>query len=248
MNLKGVSEVVSYIFIFGIVLTTVAYAYVHISGIVKDVSEKYKIEGLRESFKRIQNVFFLSTYGGSVAQEIQIELQGGNLYVSDSPLVNVTIEPAGISYNGRLASVSFRQGDYRITIENGAVFEDYYGYHRTVVDPRIFLQKSEIKRVSGEKEDILVAVFYIVNGNFSLSGYGPVKLTFQSRLNKSYLINESGTMTIEISSDFSDRWKEHFERMGANVSLDGNKVKATLSFDEAVVTIFEVNVSTKLLT
>jgi len=254
MNSKGVSEVVGYIFVFGIVLSTLAYAYIHVSNLIKDTSESYRVEGLRESFKRVQNVFFLSAYGGAPVQTLQIELQGGNFYVDDDPAIKVTVttisEPV---INGKVGSIVFKYGDYKVVVENGAVFEDYYGYHRTVVDPRIFIQQVEIEQVSGAKGNVTMAVFYIVNGNLSISGYGPVELIFSSRVRDSYFFDTSGTINITVTSEFSERWWEYFRnRLGIATTPNsppspGEPVSVQINFDRAVVTVYEVNVSYRMI-
>lgn len=253
MNDKGVSEIVGYIFVFGIVLSTVAYAYINVANIIKDTSEKYRVEGLRESFKRVQNVFFLSAYGGSPLQSIQTELQGGSFYINDNPRIKVTVNGTTI-LNEKAGSIVFEFKDYKIAVENGAVFEDYYGYHRTVVDPRIFIQQVEISQVSGAKGNVTMAVFYITKGNLSISGYGPLELIFNARVRESHFYDSEGNMSIEIISDFSERWWNYFRNTMGIVTTNpstppssGQPVSIILNFDRAVITVYEVNVSYRLL-
>ncbi len=158
MNNKAVSEVVGYIFVFGIVVTTVAYAYVNVSTIIKDMYGQYRSRGLRESFKRIQNVFFLSSYGGAPVQTLQTEMQNGMLYVSTNPSIKLKVDSAEI-LNGAIGSIGFNYGDYKIAIENGAVFEDYYSYRRTVTDPRIFIQQVEVQALPEPMRRWLLSLF-----------------------------------------------------------------------------------------
>lgn len=252
MNNKAVSEVVGYIFVLGIVLSAVAYAYISVANLIKDTSDRYRVEGLRESFKRIQNVFFLSTYGGSPSQSLQTELQGGYFYIDGNPHVKVTISGETI-LDESVGSIIFKYGDYTIAVENGAVFEDYYGCKKTVVDPRIFIKQVEVEEVSGAKGNVTMAVFYIVRGDISVSGYGPVQLIFDSKVQRSYFSDSNGTMTISITSKFSERWWDYFKnRMGFETSpveppSSGQPVIASIDFDKAVVTVYAVNVSYRLL-
>ncbi len=250
MNSRGVSEVVGYLFIFGIVMTTVTYAFVHISSIVKETSDKYKIEGLRESFKRIQNIFFLSAYGGAPLQSIQIEMQGGKFYMKDNPKITIEVENNSGTYKffeDNVSSIVFEYGSYKIAIENGAVYESYYDYTRTVVDPRVFIQQVEVQGIPGNYYKVVTLIIYHLKGNGSTSGMGSIELIFSSQVNNSILDENPGNLTFLIeNSEFADRWWEYLRNMSqvsvfpSNKPTKGNLVRAIIPYDKLVITIFNV--------
>ncbi|MCS7122221.1 MAG: hypothetical protein NZ895_06460 [Archaeoglobaceae archaeon] len=251
MNSKAVSEVTSYMFILGIVMVSITYALVQVSMTIKDVSDKNKIEGLRESFKRIQNIFFLSAYGGAPLQTIQLEIQGGKLYLSPEPKVMIKIDDH-VFLEDFIGSLIFEYGDFTVSIENGAVYENYFRYKRTTVDPRIFIQKVEVQGVPGSYHKVLTVIIYRIHGNLSVSGLGAVKLIFSSKVNGSVLVEEPGTLILEIeNSQFSDRWWEYLNILEASVvpkkrPEPGEVVRAEIPFDKLVLIVLDVDVKYKV--
>jgi len=247
VNEKAVSEIVGYIFVFAIVLTSISYVYINVSDIVKDTSEKYRVEGLRESFQRITNIFFLSTYGGAPVQSIQMELQGGTLSIKDEPYIELKVNSNPILSNNT-KSIVYEFKDYTISVENGAIYENYYGYSRTIIDPRIFIQQVEVRGVSGAKENVTMVVVYMLNGNLTVSGMGAIDLIFQSRVFNSTFVENPGNLTMDITSPFASNWHDYFSNtLGVPSTINGNKVSVNINFDKAIITIYEVNVTYRMI-
>lgn len=252
MNSKGVSEIVGYLFVFGVVMTAVTYAFINVSTIVKENSDKYKIEGLRESFKRIQNVFFLSAYGGAPMQTIQIELQGGRLHLISEPTMKVELKEDSeieLFFEDKTGSILFEYGNYKIAVENGAVYEDYYGYLRTVVDPRIFIQQVEVQGVPGSYHRVVTMILYRIKGDVSLGGMGAVELIFISKVNESILKDDSGVAILTIkNSSFMDRWLSHFANLPA-IRILGveDELKVEMPYDKLVVAVFDVELRSRMI-
>lgn len=247
MNERAVSEIVGYIFVFAIVLSAISYVYINVSNIVKDTSEKYRVEGLRESFQRIMNIFFLSTYGGAPAQSIQMELQGGTLSIRDEPHIELKVNSTTI-LDTNTKSLVYEFKDYSISIENGAIYENYYGYNRTILDPRIFIQKVEVRGVSGIEQNVTMVVIYMLNGNLSISGMGAIDLIFQSRVKDSRFVETPGVLTMNITSPFAENWHEYFANtLGVPSKINNNKVSVSINFDKAIITIYEVNVTYRMI-
>ncbi|MEM4616591.1 MAG: hypothetical protein QXY19_06270 [Archaeoglobaceae archaeon] len=251
MNSKGVSETLGYFFIFGVVITTVAYAFIHVTGVVQDISDKYKVEGFRESFKRIQNVFFLSAYGGAPMQTLQVEMQGGKFYLSSKPKLKIEIvtdDGAQNIIDADIGALNFEYGNYNISIENGAVYENYYSYQRTLVDPRIFIHQMEVQGTPGSFHKVLTMIVYKVSGNLSVSGMGALEMIFASKLNNSILEDRSGVVVLTIeNSAFSNEWCKYFTSLTNSVSCDSGNVIASILFDKLVIAIFDVDVRYRIL-
>lgn len=77
MNSSAVSEILGYIFVTAIVIATISTVYVSTYDMLQDTSEDKKIEGLRQSFKRVQNVLPLSTYGGLLCKAFRLKYREG---------------------------------------------------------------------------------------------------------------------------------------------------------------------------
>ncbi len=243
MNDKAVSEVVGYIFVFGIILTAVTYAYLNVNNLVKDTSDKYRVEGIRESFKRIQNVFFLSTYGGSPMQSIQVEFQGGRLYVANESNIKIRIGTSEI-WNGYIGSLKYELGNYEVVIENGAIWENYYGYEKSVMDPRIFVKRIEVPGASGAKQTVVMVVVDKIKGNFSISGYGSVNLIFNSTVDRIIYNTTTGNVTFSVTSPYYENWYDFFQELTGDSFKDPSTSTAwmVIPYNKLIIAIYETKV------
>ncbi len=76
---RGVSEVIGYIYIFGIVMAVLAVVFVQVNNMVEDTKKSILTQSLEQSFKKIQYTFYSVAFGDAPSQVIEIEMQGGNL-------------------------------------------------------------------------------------------------------------------------------------------------------------------------
>uniref|UniRef100_A0A7C3M967 Uncharacterized protein n=1 Tax=Archaeoglobus fulgidus TaxID=2234 RepID=A0A7C3M967_ARCFL len=243
MNSKAVSEVVGYIFVFGIILTAVTYAYLNVNHLVKETTDKYRVEGIRESFKRVQNVFFLSVYGGAPLQSIQVEFQGGHLYIENKTTVRIEVENSPI-WEGDVRALSYELGDYKIVIENGAIWEDFYGYKRTVMNPRIFVKKVEVPGASGANYTVVMVVVDRLVGDVSIAGYGSVNLVFNTSVERVIYNTTPGYLNFSVSSPYYEKWYDFFQELTGDVFRDPltNTARMTVQYQKLIVTVYETEV------
>ena len=243
MNNKAVSEVVGYIFVFGIILTAVTYAYLNVNNLVKETTDKYKVEGIRESFKRVQNVFFLSVYGGAPVQSIQVEFQGGHLYIENQTSIRIRASGSPI-WNGDVRSLSYELNDYKIVIENGAIWEDFYGYKRSVMDPRIFVKRVEVPGASGAKQTVVMIVVDRLDGNFSIAGYGSVNLVFNTSVERVIYNTTPGNLTFSVSSPYYENWYDFFQELTGDVFKDPSTKRAwmTIPYQRLIIAVYKTKV------
>lgn len=174
-------------------------------------------------------------------QTIQIELQGGTIYISKDLQIEITAGNQSIYLDA--SSIIFEYRDYMIAIENGAVYERYY-VERSIVDPRIFIQLVEVQGVPGSYQKVLTAILYRIDGNLSMSGFGTVKLMFSSKFNRS-ILDEEGVMTLKIErSKFPEVWYNYFKSLNetAEISEFGEHVKVSISYNKLVLAILDVEV------
>ncbi len=124
---KAVSEVLSYIYIFGIVMAVLAVVFVQVNSLVEDTKKSILSQSLEQSFKKIQYTFYSVSFGDAPSQIIEIEMQGGNLALKKSSptfvvaLVNATKNVNNVS--GECPKM-FRPGCINLT----------YGYYNLSVN------------------------------------------------------------------------------------------------------------------
>ena len=246
MNNKAVSEIVGYIFVFGIILSAVTYAYINVNNLVKDTTDKYRVEGLRESFKRIQNVFFLSTYGGAPVQSIQVEFQGGYLYLANNTTGRILLNNTPV-VSGRIGSLDYKYKGYHVSIENGAIWEDYYGYKSVIMEPRIFVQRVETQGASGAYRTVVMIVVSKLTGNISIAGAGSVNLVFNSTVKKVIYNTTPGYLKLQIKSPFAENWYDFFQTLSSDVKYDAGNSTAEMQvyYDVVIITVYETEVTVR---
>ncbi|MDI9610083.1 MAG: hypothetical protein QFX36_02020 [Archaeoglobales archaeon] len=76
---NAVSEVTSYIYIFGIVMTVLAIVFVQVNSMVEDMKRSVLSKSLEQSFKKIQYLIYSVAFGDVPSQIAEIELQGGSM-------------------------------------------------------------------------------------------------------------------------------------------------------------------------
>ncbi len=243
MNSNGVSEVLGYILIMAIVITAISMVFLKTNTMVEDTSKMFISEGLRQSFKRILNVIAISTYGGAPLQSIQVELQGGSFWISND--TKVKIQVGSINITKYTDSLNYRYRDLRISLENGAVWEDYYGYKKAVEEPRIFIQTTFAKSSSYATKVVAVIVINRLVGNVSVSGQGPVKLIFNTTSVNVTTQDVSAVMNMSITSPYAKLWYDFFSSLPGDANLNNTTNTATLSvyIDRIVLTEYTTEVS-----
>jgi len=244
MDSKGVSETVGYLLILGIVIASISYAYVHAYSMIEDISSKFKDEGLRQSFKRIQNVLYSSTYGGAKLQSIQVELHGSFWIANDTYLriLSNSSLSTSILFEGYVRSLNYKYEDFEIVLENGAVWENYQGYKRVVEYPRIFIHTSYKPSPSEHKEKVVVVVINKYVQDFSISGEGSVRLIFNTTSTSFKVYDGPGNVKITVKSPHAKLWYDFFLTLPGDCELSGNIANFTTYYDKLVLAEYDIAV------
>jgi len=238
MDSKGVSETVGYLLILGVVIVSISYAYMHTHSMIEDTSSKFKAEGLRQSFKRIQNVLASSTYGGAPLQSIQVELHG-SFWIANETYLRVVKNSIPV-FEGYVKSLNYKYEDIEIVLENGAVWENNHGYKRAVEYPRIFVHKSYKPSPSGDTETIVVVVVNRYVQDFSISGEGSIRLTFNTTSTSFQVYDGPGNVTITVESPYAELWYDFFETLPGNSEFSGNTANFTTYYDKLVLSEYDI--------
>ncbi|MFN3384928.1 MAG: hypothetical protein ACK401_08570 [Archaeoglobaceae archaeon] len=249
MDEKAVSETMAYMMILGVVLFLISIVYVQVYNTTVDNAEKFKIISMRESFRKIYDVFVLSLYGGASLQQIQLELQGGAFYVTRNATMDIELfnDKGELidSHSFNLYSLNYEIGDFRISFENGALLEDYYDHRRFVQQPSIYLRSVQSPRASGEMETILVLVLNKIDSDVSVAGSGPIVMVFNSSMTLSRMYPTTGKVNLTVTSDYSELWANYFKDLGGSVFQSGNRVFVEITFNKIVLTVYTTNVTIK---
>lgn len=249
MDEKAVSETLGYIMILGVVLLLISMVYVQVYNTTIENTEKFKIISMRESFRKIYDVFVLSLYGGASLQQIQLELQGGNFYVTNIATMDIYVfsSDRGLidSHSFNLGSLNYELGNFRISFENGALLEDYYGYRKFVQQPSIYLKSVQSLQASGGVERVLVLVLNTIASNVSVGGSGSIVMTFNSSMNLSKMYPTTGKVVINVTSDYLELWADYFRDLGGSISESDNSISVEITFNKLILTVYTTNVTIK---
>jgi hypothetical protein len=80
---KGVSEVLSYIYVFAIVMAVMAIVYLNVNDFIMDTKDRVLGEGIEQSFKRIQYTIYSVAFGGAPVRVVEIEVQTGAISIQN---------------------------------------------------------------------------------------------------------------------------------------------------------------------
>ncbi len=240
MKERAVSEVLGYMLILSIVVAAISMVYLKVNDMVESTSEKFRVEGVRQSFKRILNVVSISTYGGAPLQSIQVELQGGSFWIANETRIKLTA--GNVSIDEFVGSLNYELENFRVSLENGAVWEDYYGYKRPVEEPRIFIHTTSESVPSGTTRTVAVVVITKFTGNVSIAGQGSVKLIFNTTSVDIYSEDVYGNMTLSVTSPFAKLWFEFFSTLPGDTVLNNDTAILRTYVDRIVVAKYNVEV------
>lgn len=81
---KAVSEILGYMYIFGIVMAVLAIVFVQVNTMTEDMKRSVMSQSLEQSFKKIQYIIHSVSFGEVPSQAVEIELQGGELALDRS--------------------------------------------------------------------------------------------------------------------------------------------------------------------
>ncbi|MFP3909773.1 MAG: hypothetical protein ACLFVX_07925 [Archaeoglobaceae archaeon] len=244
MNSSGVSETIGYIFVTAIVIVAISTVYVSTYDMLQDTSEDNKVEGLRQSFKRVQNVLSLSTYGGAPLQSIQVEAQGGMFTVQNETQVKVVANSSTV-FDEYIGSFNYSYGDMEVCLEGGAIWEDYYGHKSAVSSPRIFIHTTSTQDPSQASKTVVIVVLNKLRGDFSVAGEGSLDLFFNKTTVNTTTFSEPGNVTLNVTSSYAELWNNFFEELPGDSYMDGDKVSFQSYYDKLIITEYEVRISAR---
>lgn len=133
MMRNAVSEVVGYIYIFGVVMAVLSIVFIQVNAMVEDMKRSILSQSLEKSFKKIQYVVYSVAFGDTPMQIAEIELQGGEMLLRDSPefiiaFVNVSSnldDCTPLSQNFNLKCLNLSTGSLKDTSQCNGAFDAF---------------------------------------------------------------------------------------------------------------------------
>lgn len=121
---NAVSEVTGYIYIFGIVMAVLAIVSVQVHSMLEDMKRNVLSQSLEQSFRRIEHIVYSVAFGGMPAQSVEIELQGGTIYLKKAEPEFII---AFVNFTNSISNCQVDEGDhfnlYCLNLSTARIYE-----------------------------------------------------------------------------------------------------------------------------
>jgi len=217
---RGVSDMVAFILVFSLIITSVGITYTYGYTTLTDYQENEQTRNAERAFVVLSDNIGEIESSHVEARTGELRLAGGTLSVENgtSIAVNATTgtgpDPYEVMDPRTIGSLTYDYEGTTIEYENGAVFrQDGDGRYIMLTEPRY---------QCGESYAVVSVVELIPVTDGSLSSEGTVQI--RSELNTArlrYPVNRTGgnntavdNVTVTVDSDKDEAWKEYFEDTG----------------------------------
>ncbi|MCG7849603.1 MAG: hypothetical protein MIO93_10555 [ANME-2 cluster archaeon] len=227
---NAVSEVVGYMLLLGIIVTSVGLVSVLAIPIIEDAKEDAYLKNMEQGFTVLDSKVSLVTLGKSPTQLVQMNCPKGDITVYDQNTSHITVTYTDFNetyeiYNESLGTIQYQLGENKIAFEGGGVFRKYPGEGDPVtITPPEFHYNGET----------LTLPIIKVEGNQSVGGSGVVNIYLVSNNTPNVLfpnpdfdsnytnpLTLGKTMSVVIKSDYYMGWANYIkERTEAEVSTN----------------------------
>ncbi|MFC6825972.1 DUF7289 family protein [Halopelagius fulvigenes] len=231
---RGVSEAISFVLIFSLIVTSVGLVYAVGAQELTDVRDYERLNNAERAFDVFADNVEDVSQRGAPSRGTEIKLADASLRTEGEAQVNVTGDyRTGVSDsrdfstgNITLSPLTFEAGGTgRIRYIGGAVIRDdgAVGNGRMVRPPA---------NVLDEDRTVLTVVQLEPRGSPVVAGSQTVRIRTEQSV-RDVLVAESGTydeVTVNVTSQYAPVWGEYFESEGFSCELDGddpNRVSCT---------------------
>jgi hypothetical protein len=202
-NEEAVSEVIGFIFIFGIVILSMSTIYVLGFPALQKSMDDTVFESTEQNFIVLQSYMKMVGFDQVPMQSLKIRLQGATLSVTQKS--NLTIVYDDVSPETYVTGeIEFNKNDNYLTYENGGVWKRYPDGSLMVSKPRIYTGK-----INGSNITTIGVV--LANGTSFQGGNGISILKMEH--NDSSIINPPNlvNVTLIINSTYASDWRKFLE-------------------------------------
>jgi len=201
-NEEAVSEVIGFIFIFGIVILSMSTIYVLGFPALQKSMDDTVFESTEQNFIVLQSYMKMVGFDQVPTQSLKIRLQGATLSVTQKS--NLTIEYDSKTLTYVTGEIEYTKNDNYLTYENGGVWKRYPEGSLMVSTPRIYTGK-----INGSNITTIGVV--LAHGESFQSGSGISILKMEH--NDSSIINPPNlvNVTLIINSRYASDWRKFLE-------------------------------------
>lgn len=238
----AVSEVVGYMLLLGIIVTSVGLVSVLAIPIIEDAKENAYLKNMEQGFTVMDSKISLVALGKSPTQLVQMYCQKGDITVYNQTSSRMTVSftnKTGTSfelYNESIGSIQYQLGENKIAYEGGGVFRKYPGEGDPVtITPPEFHYNGET----------LTLPIIKVEGNQSTGGNGVLNFFlvsdnkpnvlypnpgFNSEFTNPLMIGQQ--INVVIKSDYYVAWADYIEqRTDATVTTNAAAKEVRVSLN-----------------
>lgn len=229
---RGVSDVLGYVLVFSLVVSTIGMVYTTGLGGLDDVRESEKLSNAERAFDVLDANVEDLVGGTAQTRATEIKLEGATLDFEDPVIVNVS-NANGSFYRAEMRPIYFvgETDDTRIVYENGAILRE---------DGDSAVVRNEPDISFGEKTVIPLVVTRTRDSGRSGSGTVLVRTEVADR-SVVRLPAEGGDATITVTSPRADAWADHVSESSA-VDCTVANATATCTVDTDVVYVQVVRI------
>ncbi|MEM2934030.1 MAG: hypothetical protein QXL78_03790 [Methanocellales archaeon] len=231
---NGVSEVVGYILILGIMITSIGLMYTYGFPVLESSQSKIRYQSVEQGFAVLQSNLDKTAYDQAPVKTTRINVGEGTLSTSSGDhlklAVNVT-NATKFQIELDLGVIEYEYGEDSVAYMNGGVFEKQAEYAFIKFPPTIFVYED-----LRNNETIAMISLIKMESNIS-SGSGIVTVVSKYNGSDTHVFIESGgNVILEInSSKYADAWEDYFIKMKG--SLQNTVIQLERSGDELAITI-----------
>ncbi len=249
MGERGVSNVLGYTLILGVVVLVLTLVFAHTYSMVTQAKDKVRYESMAQGFEKIQNMVNYVAYSGTPKRYVRILLNEGSMSVTRGCWLNLSVysstsQAPVYNLSTYTGAIVYSYGSYSIAFENGGVWLNSHGYPTVVSPPRIFIYKKIINN-----QTIFFMALTILRGNGSVGGNGFADISVMFNSSKVKVFGP-GCVRINVTSDYASAWYDYFDSLknsgntaAIQATIKGKNVSATIYFSEMVLTVYNLNVS-----
>jgi hypothetical protein len=208
----AVSEVIGFIYIFGIVILSMSLIYILGYPALQSSMDASIFESSEQSFIVLQSDMKMVAFDQVPVKNLKIQLQGATLSVTHNS--NITIEYSNGASNETLINASgeieFQKNDRALTYENGGVWKRYPDGRIMVSSPRMY--------ASANEPNITTVGVVSIKGTSSTGGRGIAVLNMRYNASAIELPPSPVNLTLRINSTYAPEWISYLESIGFTIT------------------------------
>lgn len=237
---RGLSEVLGYIIVFGLVLTSIGFITVSGVSSLEDIREAEQASNAQRAFDVVDDNMAAIYERNSPSRATEIDLTNAQLFYTSNSSIEINV--GGNSFEREFRPVVLRPSDgTRIVYEGGAVIRDQENGGIMVEEPPLLFSNERVHA------PIIMTTTPAIEG----AGGTTVLLRGKSTARKVLFAEQggvSGNITVTMTSPRYEIWEQYFEEETAlsSCSTDDaiNEVECTMTAPDTIyITLQQIEVS-----